>query len=75
LIGAAALGLALVAVLASVLYFMTKKKTDDEMHPGDEVIVKDGNRKSLIIGEENSETMECVFEYKANLFDELTLGT
>lgn len=72
LIGAAALGLALVAVLASVLYFMTKKKTDDQMHPGDEVLDKVGNRKSLI-GEENSETMECVFEYKANLFDELTL--
>ena len=80
MIGAAALGLALVAVLASVLYFMTKKKGDS---------VEDGhnnNRKSMMAAAvapaafddksaAGGDTMECIFEYKANLFDELGLGT
>jgi hypothetical protein len=90
LIGAAALGVALVAVLGSVLYFMTKrsrrasvaasrsKKTQSFYNTkqgyGNEPAESTVGRGVSMAPTEGGDTMECVFEYKANLFDELTLG-
>jgi hypothetical protein len=68
-IGAGAIGVALIIILASALFFMnSQKKAKSLVSPTlgapveklDPVMVAD-------------ETMEVVFEYQANLFDELSL--
>jgi hypothetical protein len=63
-IGAGAIGLTLVAILAVALFFMTKRKPKVEQAAG-------GVKGVPPVSE--TETMEVVFEYQANLFDELTL--
>ncbi|KAJ3305590.1 hypothetical protein HDV03_001235 [Kappamyces sp. JEL0829] len=87
IIGAGALGVALIAVLASVLFFMTRKGT--LKHTGTEESGDDGSRpmspkpkaipqsapvSSKFADNMPPETLECIFEYKANLFDELTIA-
>lgn len=63
LIGAGALGVALIAVLASVLFFMAKKGNMKNASLK-EIPTKDS---SGIAGSTQQETMECVFEYKGKL--------
>ncbi|KAJ3368695.1 STIP1 y and U box-containing protein 1 [Kappamyces sp. JEL0680] len=79
IIGAGALGVALIAVLASVLFFMTKKgqlKDSNSASNMTELHNYDIPPAAAPIGGApvGPETMECVFEYKANLFDELSLS-
>ncbi|KAJ3306800.1 STIP1 y and U box-containing protein 1 [Kappamyces sp. JEL0829] len=79
IIGAGALGVALIAVLASVLFFMTKKgqlKDSNSASNMTELHNYDIPPAAAPIGGApvGPETMECVFEYKANLFDELSLN-
>lgn len=73
-IGAVALGLALVAVIGSVIYFRNKKKevsdgAQDEYN-GKPMMAASG---ATGLDDSKADTMECVYEYKANLFDELSL--
>jgi hypothetical protein len=64
-IAAGAVGLALIAILACALFFMTKQKPKPVTTPKQE-------QMDVVPVEE---TMEVVFEYQANLFDELSLST
>ncbi len=86
-IGAGALGVALLAVLAGILVFIKKGTVQDRKSQ-----LSSRNSKSQFRTSEGNifnqppsvapkgganngvETMECVFEYKSNLFDELSLS-
>lgn len=70
LIGAAAVGCALAILLIAVLFFMRRKSNLKKVENME-------NRSSGVpLGATvpSNDTMECVFEYSANLFDELTLS-
>jgi hypothetical protein len=65
-IAAGAIGVILVAILGAALFFMTKRvpKQPPSSVPQEKM-------EPIVAVEE---TMEVIFEYQSNLFDELTLG-
>ncbi|KAJ3272580.1 hypothetical protein HDV01_005423 [Terramyces sp. JEL0728] len=69
-IGGAAFGLALIAVFSAMLFIASRKKTSTAPTAS-----KSSNipPPGPMAGQPEEETLECVFEYQANLFDELTL--
>ncbi|KAJ3252158.1 hypothetical protein HK103_001811 [Boothiomyces macroporosus] len=70
-IGGAAFGLALIAVFGAMLFIASRKKSSTA--PKSSKAASVPAAAPIGGGEPEEETLECVFEYQANLFDELTL--
>ncbi|KAI8897282.1 hypothetical protein BC833DRAFT_594438 [Globomyces pollinis-pini] len=83
-IGIAAIGIALMAVIGSVLFIMFKRKPEDKEANGDAMSqnsyvpkpapVETFGNEAPMVGGVVEEEMDVVFEYVASLFDELTLN-
>lgn len=67
-IGAGAIGAAILAIVISVLVFVSKSKKAKSTSPAAAAIASKSDEM------DSSETMQVMFEYQANLFDELTLN-
>ena len=63
------MGVVLVALLASAFFFLRKPKASKSPESG---FSSDYNRSGKDI--EGKDVMEAIFDYQANLFDELTLS-
>ncbi|KAJ3323780.1 hypothetical protein HDV06_001150 [Boothiomyces sp. JEL0866] len=70
-IGGAAFGLALIAVFGAMLFIASRKKSSTAPNTSKSSNVPPA--APISGGQPQEETLECVFEYQANLFDELTL--
>ena len=82
-IGLAAMGVILIVIIASAVYFIRRKKTGinssgsrkyDSKRDTFGSSAPNSKHESQISSAPNSGVMEAIFDYQANLFDELTLS-